>query len=200
MINFDKKLFNIDIPSSLPTVGSVLVAEPFLREEHFHHGVIALIDYLPDQNAMGVVLNRTTSYTLQTVVDRVTLRDPVPLFCGGPMSVDRLFFIHTLGSIIPDARHIADDLYIGGDFDHVVDYVNSGYPIEGYIRFFIGYSGWSPRQLDEEIENRVWAVTHPHSSASLLEGAEDPYWHRFVRLLGNDFKGWRFHPRNPHSN
>ncbi|MCM1349395.1 MAG: YqgE/AlgH family protein [Firmicutes bacterium] len=201
MINFDKTIFNINIPSPNPTQGSLLVAEPFLRDACFHHGVIALIDHDSPSGSMGVVMNRQTSHTLQSVLDSVKVKTPIPLFCGGPMSVDRLFFVHTLDeSIIPGSRTIAPGLFVGGDFDSMLDYVNDGYPIDGHVRFFLGYSGWSPGQLDEEISNSVWAVASIPSAHQLLSGTEDAYWHRCVRMLGNDYRGWRYHPRNPHSN
>ena len=63
MIDFESLLFNIDINSErIPRSGSLLVAEPFLREQYFHHSVICLVDYEPRGSAMGVVLNNITSY------------------------------------------------------------------------------------------------------------------------------------------
>lgn len=200
MIDFDKRIFNIDIPCGPPSVGSLLVSEPFLKEDYFHHTVICIADYAPDSTAMGIVLNRQTSYTLQNLINEATIQEPVPVYCGGPMAYDRLFFLHTLGDIIPHSRLITQNLYVGGDFKSILDYVNQGYPLEGYVRFFIGYSGWSRMQLDEEINNKVWAVTESSDSTALLTGSEDTYWHRYVRLLGNRFRGWRYHPRNPHAN
>lgn len=200
MINYDNELFNIDIPGGKPSVGSLLVSEPFLKEEYFHHAVISVIDYAPYAEAMGVVMNRMTTFTLQGLIDRISVETPIPIFCGGPMSCDRIFYLHSLGEIIPDSQPVAEGLFVGGSFDAIIDYVNAGYPVEGYLRFFVGYSGWSPRQLDEEIANRVWAVTPADSPARLLTGCEDSYWHYHVRRLGNRFKGWRYHPSNPHVN
>lgn len=193
-------LFNIDIKSGMPHPGSVLIAEPFLRDDYFSHAVICLVDYAPGKSSMGIVLNRQTAYTLQGLVSAVTIEEPVPVFCGGPMSCDRLYFLHTLGDIIPGSKEISTGLYIGGDFNAVTDYVNSGYPIEGRLRFFIGYSGWSERQLDSELRENVWAVTDLPPHYPLLDGAEDTYWHRWVKMLGPDFRGWRYHPMNPHVN
>lgn len=65
MIDFDRRLFNIDIPSDTPTKGSLLVAEPFLREDYFRHSVISIIDHGDGAGTMGVVMNRQTAYPLQ---------------------------------------------------------------------------------------------------------------------------------------
>ena len=62
----------------------------------------------------------------------------------------------------------------------------------------VGYSGWSGSQLEEELARNVWAVSpltgSPHD---MLRGAGDAYWHRAVRALGDDFRGWLYHPQNP---
>lgn len=201
MIDYDNVLFNINISSGMPCPGALLISEPFLREEHFAHSVICLVDYQQASTAMGIVMNHPTAYTLQGLVQGVTRREQIPVWCGGPMSCDRLYFLHTLGQdIIPESRQIADGLWIGGNFDSMLRYVNDGYPIEGHIRFFIGYSGWSREQLDEELRNHVWAVMEPLSLQSLLTGGNDAYWHRHVRALGDAFRGWLYHPRNPQAN
>lgn len=200
MNNYDNLLFNIQIDSGAPGPGSVLVAEPFLRDQHFLHSVILLVDYEHAAPSMGVVLNRLTTYSLQGLISGVTRTESIPVFCGGPMSHDRLFFLHTLGPAVPGSREVSSGIFIGGEMDSMLEYVNSGYPLDGFVRFFIGYSGWSPYQLDEELRDHVWAVAQPPSPASLLKGSEDKYWHRFVRNLGTSFRGWLYHPQNPLSN
>lgn len=201
MIDFESLIFNIDIDRRfIPHPGSLLVAEPFLRERYFHHSVICLVDYEERGSAMGIVLNNRTSYTLQEILPSVTAENPIPVYCGGPMSCDRLYFMHTLGDLIPDSREIVPGLYIGGDFDTVLSIVNDGYPVDGHLRFFLGYSGWDAEQLDGELLKSVWAVTDIPSVASMLSGEEDAYWHSVVRSMGEKYRGWLYHPRNPHSN
>lgn len=202
MIDYDREIFNINIASSaLPRPGALLISEPFLREEYFHHAVIALIEYEFGSTAMGVVMNHPTGYTLHSLIEGIRVKDDIPVFCGGPLSCDRLFFIHTLGKeIIPNSNEVAPGLFIGDDFGAMRQYINAGYPVEGYIRFFVGYSGWSREQLDEELRSKVWAVAECSNYNNLLTGSNDPFWHRYVRALGNDFRGWRFHPRNPQCN
>lgn len=200
-IDFESLLFNIDINTRcIPRPGSLLVAEPFLRERYFHHAVICLVDYEPRGSAMGIVLNNLTSYTLQDVLPSVKAKTPIPIYCGGPMSCDRLYFMHTLGELIPDSREVTPGLYIGGDFETVLSIVNDGYSTDGHLRFFLGYSGWDVEQLDGELLKNVWAVTDISSLDTVLTGEEDAYWHRVVRGMGKKYRGWLYHPRNPHSN
>ncbi len=201
MIDFESLLFNIDIGTRcMPGAGSLLVAEPFLRERYFHHAVICLVDYEPRGSAMGIVMNMRTNYTLQDLLPSVTVASPLAVYCGGPMSCDRLYFMHTLGDLIPDSREICRGMYIGGNFDSMLSIVNDGYAADGHLRFFLGYSGWGVGQLDEELLKNVWAVKDIISVGDVLTGEEDAYWHRAVRAMGRKYKGWLYHPRNPHYN
>lgn len=196
----NKSLFDIDLPGLPLEQGRLLVAEPFLRDEYFNHAAILLADYQKGEKAMGVVMNAATEYTLGQLVENVDEDLRIPIFCGGPMSRDRLFYVHTLGHLIPESREIADGIYIGGDFEAVIDYVAKGYPTEGMIRFFAGYSGWDAGQLEEEVRNHVWAVTKPLSFSRLLVGKGNSYWHKVVRTMGEPYRGWLYHPMFPACN
>lgn len=191
-------LFKVENPKVMPRAGHVLVAEPFIGDECFNHGVVSVIDYLSTEGATGVVLNNRSEYRLDELLDGIAPGCGVPVFCGGPQGQDRLYFIHTLGrEIISGARPYGDGLYVGGDFTQAIAYVNKGYPVDGCIRFFIGYTSWACGQLEEEIlENRWATVPHTIAAEELLSGAADPFWHRYVRSLGPLFRSWHLLPRN----
>lgn len=198
-MDYKNLLFNIDIPPvTSPAPGALLVSEPFLREEYFNHAVISLVEYEPGKSAMGVVLNNETDYKLQDLVEGITVSDPIPVYSGGPVGEDRLFFIHTLGDLIPGTQPLSKDLWIGGDFDAMLKIVNDRYDLDGNIRFFVGYSGWEAGQLEGELSRNVWAVAAmPESPHELLRSSGDATWHNAVRSLGADYRGWLYHPRNP---
>jgi putative transcriptional regulator len=200
MKNLDQFLNRIDLPIGTPSSGALLVAEPFLRESYFNHAVIYLVDYGRDITTMGIVMNKATGYTLSDILKSVTRKEPIPVYCGGPLSGDRLYFIHRLGDIIPGSKHIADGLYIGGNFDSMIEYINAGYPVDGLVRFYLGYSGWDAGQLDDELSKHVWAVTSPKNIDNILKGSEDGYWHGQVRSLGSSYRGWLYHPQYPSLN
>ena len=184
-----------------PAGGRLLVAEPFLDEEYFSHSVVSLIDYERGGGAMGVVLNRRTPTMLADVLEDDSIKCDVPVFCGGPLALDRVFFLHTLGSdISPGARPYAPGMYVGGDFDAITDYVNSGYGLDGVVRFFVGYSGWDEGQLEQEIAEGTWALAEAAPGVPLLSGHGDTFWHRAVRGLGESYRPWRLVPRLTCSN
>jgi putative transcriptional regulator len=198
--NLDSSIFKINLPTGKPALGSLLVAEPFLREEYFNHGVISLIEYELGKSAMGLVLNKPTGYTLGDAIEGINDEVDIPIYCGGPLSCDRLFYLHSLGNEFNGAKQIADNLFVGGDFQQVKDYVNMGCDTDGKMRFFVGYSGWDPHQLEEEISKHVWAVAPKPANEEIFREDGDSFWYRIVRLLGDSYKNWLYHPVNPQYN
>ncbi len=198
--NLDSSLFNIKQPPGKPMVGGLLVAEPFLREEYFNHAIISLIEYEYGKSAMGFVLNKPTPYTLGETISGIQDEVDIPIYCGGPLSCERLFFLHSLGDEFKGARKVAEDLYVGGDFEQVKQYINMGLDTEGKIRFFVGYSGWDPYQLEDELDNNVWAVAQQPPIAELFNDNGDSLWHRVVRTLGDSYRNWLYHPIDPQYN
>lgn len=200
MQNLDTSLFSISHPTPAPRCGDLLVAEPFLREEYFNHAVITLIEYRPGSPALGLVLNKPTAYTLGQAIEGIDDEVNLPIFCGGPLSCDRLFYIHSLPHEFKGSRKVAPGIYVGGDFDQVKAYVNMGLDTDSKIRFFVGYSGWDPRQLEDEIANHVWAVTPAVSADTMLSPQDDSFWHRTVKSMGAPYRNWLYHPANPQLN
>lgn len=182
---------------TVPSGGSLLVSEPFMEENYFSHSVVSLIDYEPAGGAMGVVLNHKSPSMLSDLLDDADIRVDVPVYCGGPLALDRLFFLHNLGEeIIPGARPYMPGMFVGGDFDAVIEYINAGYDIEGCVRFFVGYSGWEEGQLEGELAEGSWALGDaPVDTDNLLRGFGDAFWHSAVRRLGGEFRSWHLVPR-----
>lgn len=195
-------LFTVACDHRAPRCGATLVAEPFLRDSYFNRAVISIIDYLPADGATGTVLNNPTGYKLPELLEGLNPSIDVPIYCGGPLGQDRLYFLHTLGpDIIPNAREYAPGLYVGGDFNAVINYLECGYPAEGVLRFFIGYSSWTEGQLEHEIKDNTWAQADtPADCSELFVGDGDSYWHKAVRALGHAYRSWQLLPKNPNLN
>ena len=82
----------------------------------------------------------------------------IPIYLGGPVASNRLFFVHALGDIIPNSVAINANLYFDGDFDVLKAYILNGHRITDRVKFFLGYSGWEKGQLKNEIISNSWAV------------------------------------------
>lgn len=193
-------IFNINLTTESPECGSLLVAEPFLSEECFNHAVILLVDHGEGYPSMGLTLNKKSDYNLSDIVNEVNKNIEVPVFNGGPVGDDRMFYLHTLPGLFNESIEVAKGLYIGGDYNQVLEYVNAGCPTDGLLRFYVGYSGWEPGQLAKEIEQNVWAVTKPRNYSKLLTGNPGSLWHKTVSSMGPRYRGWKLHPINPWAN
>lgn len=200
MADFERLLFNTDIPYHEPQSGELLIAQPFLDDEPFRHSVVQLIDREREGSFTGIVLNKPTPSTLSEVIDVDLQVDDPTVYLGGPVGLNRLTFLHDLGTYISGSFPIGNGLYAGGKLADVVDYINSEKEYEKHIRFFVGYSGWHAQQLQQEIEDNSWAVLPSPPTTTIFSDGVDSYWHRFVRLLGDDYKSWLYHPMNPEMN
>jgi putative transcriptional regulator len=140
-------------------IRNLLVAHPLLHDGFFRRSVIFLV--FPDNmnGAMGFVMNFRTNLFLKDV--RPGMKNGnIPLYSGGPVSNNNLFYIHDLGDRLAESTQIGPNLYMGGNYDVLIDYIESGIVNEKNVRFFIGYSGWSEGQLTEEIRNNAWLTTN----------------------------------------
>lgn len=181
--------------------GKLLVAEPTgVSSDIFSHSVILMVDYEPENNSMGLILNRPTDYNVPDLCKDITSSSHIPLYVGGPVETDRMFYLHRLGALIPGARQIGKELYVGGDFQAIASYINDGYPTEGIIRFYAGYSGWEHLQLRDEIKANYWAITQQLEPEQMLTLSGDHFWHTAVDKMGDTYKGWRYHPAHIQAN
>ena len=184
-----KNIFKITHNDVLPIQGSILIAEPFLQDAYFQRSVVLLIEHT-EHGSMGFVLNKKTDLIVNSFFKEFAEFPEIPIYLGGPVSPNRLFFIHSLGdNIIPDALKINDYLYFDGDFNALKRYILNGHPIDGKVKFFLGYSGWTEGQLNHEIKRNSWAVSHI-TTDNILSADGEGYWKDSVELLGNDYKTW----------
>lgn len=179
--------------------GDLLVAEPLLKEQFFDRAVILVIDAAPDNSVMGLALNKETNLKLSDIMDGDESLKRIPVYCGGPVDTNRLFMLHTLGDKLGKSLEICHGIFIGGDIDKVVSYIEAGGSVDGEIRFILGYSGWSTDQLKGEIEKHIWAIGESSimTNTQLLQGSDIIFWREAVSLLGPQYRSWLLVPTDP---
>ncbi len=182
-----------------PQKGSLLLAEPFMLDSNFERSVILLCEHDPHSGSMGLVLNQKSNLILTDIIDVID-NDIFPLYVGGPVDMENLFFIHRAPDKIDGSFHLVEDIYFGGDFEKVVFLVNDGLILPKDIKFFIGYAGWSPNQLEEEIRQNSWAVhNHFPPDILLLSDGED-LWKQALISLGPKYAHVANFPKSPDLN
>ena len=120
------------------------------------------------------------------------------VYVGGPVAKDTIHFLHTLGELVPNSVHVLDNIYWGGDFDSLKDLIKEGIVDTSQVRFFLGYSGWSPHQLDDEIKENAWLVTEVESKK--IMSADKNIWKKTLNDLGEKYQIWSNFPENPTMN
>lgn len=189
-------IFKITHNDVLPAQGSILISEPFLQDAYFQRAVVLLIDHTKD-GSMGFVLNKKTELTVNSFFNDLEKLPEMPIYLGGPVSSNRLFFLHSLGDlIIPDSVKINEHLYFDGDFESLRRYMLNGHSIEGKVKFFLGYSGWTEGQLGNEITKNSWVVSRTSNRNVLLAEGEE-FWKHSLESLGSQYETWTKYPKEP---
>ena len=181
-----------------PAAGDVLLSEPFMDDPYFGRKVVLLCEH-NDEGSFGFVLNNYVDVSLNEVMDdlpAVASRISV----GGPVRNSNLYYIHTREDI-PESVPVVDGVFMGGDFEVIKELIQSNRIDASQIRFFIGYSGWSPAQLNEEIQSRSWFVSRA-AQLDIMRTDEDneSYWKRLITDMGDGFEHIANAPSDPSLN
>lgn len=184
--------FKIEHNNVAPAKGKILISEPFLQDIYFKRSVILLTS---DENGfVGFVLNKFAEFSVHETVKGFPEFN-AKISIGGPVRVDTIHFIHSLGEAIPDSVPLIDNLWWGGDFETLKKLVSDGFVSENDVRFFLGYSGWEPNQLEKELKENSWLVAD--LDAKTILGSEQNIWKQTLVKLGQRYKLWAEFPENP---
>lgn len=192
----DMSIFQIESNKATPRQGSLLVSAPFLKDYHFARSVVLVVEH-NDEGSMGIVMNKNFSnlMTLNELVPELASIPPIPLYKGGPVGGDTLFYLHTF-SYLKDALPLGNGLYVNGDFEQMKRYILAGGETQGMVRFFMGYAGWQRGQLTQEIEANTWMVSND-SQVDLLNMYLRDLWKESLCNMGGKYAVWSRYPKYP---
>ncbi|HKK11015.1 MAG TPA: YqgE/AlgH family protein [Bacteroidales bacterium] len=180
-----------------PSAGKTLISEPFLKDLYFRRSVVMLAEHT-EEGSFGLVLNKPIESRLNDIVDGFTDFNP-RLYLGGPVQTDSLFFIHKFGNLIEGSLPVQGNISWGGHIDQIKELIVSGVVKEDDIRFFIGYSGWSAHQLNDELKRNSWVVSDMDME-NLMEYESSDMWEKALEKLGGKFREWKTYPADPMMN
>jgi putative transcriptional regulator len=164
--------------------GQLLIAHPLLNDGFFSRSVVYLTNY-NEEGAVGFSLNFKTQFVLRDVRPQVK-NGNFPIYEGGPVARNQLFFMHTLGADVSDSVHISSNIYVGGDFNELLHLIEHGKVKSYQVRFFAGYSGWEAGQLEAEITKRHWLINNP-GDASFFGNEPDDLWGLQLSEIKNSY-------------
>lgn len=194
----DENIFRIITNHTPPTRGHILVSEPFLRDFIFCRSVILLVDH-DDSGSMGLVLTHPLSFTLGDLIHTPQGWEHIPIYQGGPLATDTLFFLHMMPHV-PGCIAIRQGLYMNGSLEALLSAPISCMSVQQQVRFFLGYSGWQTGQLNAELADNTWIVTREDNSI-LLDTRQSKYlWHDALTHMGHKYALWAKFPLIPSLN
>lgn len=165
-----------------PVAGSLLIAAPDMPDPNFQRAIIYVIEHDPS-GSLGVVITRRS----ETPVDGILpawadlCAPPAVFHIGGPVKPDTGIALAVLESGV-DGRRLEGLQRIEGRV-HVVDLDSDPEflrdRIEG-MRVFVGYTGWAPGQLQDELDRGDWYVA-PSLPSDLLAPARTDVWGAVLR-------------------
>ncbi len=179
-----------------PKQGIILISEPSLRDFYFRQSVVLLAEHNED-GTFGVIINKPIEARVKDVIRDFPDFDGT-MSLGGPVKTDSIFFIHTLDEI-EDAMPIMEGLYWGGNIDVIRDRILAGTLHDNEIRFFAGYAGWNPSQLDAEIKEKSWVLSHI-TAEEVIRQKQERRWSDYLKNMGTDYAIWANFPADPSFN
>jgi putative transcriptional regulator len=180
-----------------PNTGRILISVPFLQDFYFKKSVVLLAEH-NHEGSFGIIVNKPVEVKLSDITTEFEGFE-APVFLGGPVRTDSLFFIHSRPDLIDEGVPIIDDLYWGGNIETVKQLIRDKKLKGTEIRFFIGYSGWVADQLDRELEEKSWVVSMTNKNQIFKSNPSD-MWAQTLKKLGNEYKFWVHYPADPSYN
>ncbi len=169
--------------------GQLLIAMPQMPDPRFARTVIYVCAH-SDDGAMGLVINRLfEDLSFRDLLEQVGLQDAdltndIPIHSGGPVESGRGFVLHS-AEFVHDETMIVDE---GVALTASVDILRAIAHGEGprHSLLALGYSGWGPGQLENEIHGNGW-LNAPADDDLLYGEPLETKWKRAIAKIGIDF-------------
>ena len=181
-----------------PTNGIFLIAEPFLKDPSFARSVVLICKHNKEEGTFGFAIHKKLHTTLDKIIEDMA-GYKIPVYLGGPVQTDTLHYIHEYPKLFSDAVKITENVYWGGDFELLKKYIKEKTIDISKIKFFLGYSGWSAGQLEEEMNENSW-ITLQGSNQLIFDIAPQDIWSISLNALGGKYKMMVHFPTDPQLN
>jgi putative transcriptional regulator len=175
--------------SSIDLTHHFLIAMPNMADPYFSKTLTYVCEHNA-QGALGLVVNRPIDMTLQALFERLSLTmrhgefAAAPIYFGGPVQTDRGFVLHAPAGNWQSTLRVGTAIGLTTSKD-ILEAVGRG---EGPERMLVtlGYSGWSPGQLEHEISQNAW-LTVEASDGIIFDTPAEERLPAAMELLGVDY-------------
>ena len=166
-----------------------LIAMPGMSDPNFARSLTYIAEH-SDQGALGIIVNRPIDMTLAALFERIDLPLEAdgfaaqPVYFGGPVQTDRGFVLHRPAGEWHSTLVVNDEIALTSSRDILQSVGERGEPAE--ILVSLGYAGWTPGQLEQEIGENSW-LTVPADLEIVFELPPEERLAAAMQKLGIDF-------------
>jgi putative transcriptional regulator len=156
--------------------GSLLLADPSLRDGYFDRSVVFMVDHNTKDGSLGLILNKPTPRKVGDLISSEQFKNlaHLPVYMGGPVGNDQMLFANfewtEPNTLICEFRLSAEQ---------AAELVNQP---QANLRAFVGHSGWTPGQLQEEFERHAWFCRNA-PARMVLEAQNETMWKSLLQEL-----------------
>lgn len=162
---------------------SFLIAVPQLGDANFNRGVVFILEH-GDHGSMGLIINRPSSLPIGAFCASQSMDyhgDTTALVHqGGPVQTDRAFILHASTHEGPETEAIMGEIRLSYSLESLRLLADEP---PDHLRVFLGYAGWGPGQLAEEVSAGAWLVSNP-TERLVFDTPADVMWETALRDLG----------------
>lgn len=160
--------------------GTLLVASRDLGDPNFTGTVVLLLNFDDEEGALGVIVNRRTDVPLSRLFGNIKPgKDSTDaVYIGGPVEPGRGLALLKSAGKVEDASRILTGVYLISGKAALEKAAGEARP--GTFHVYLGYAGWSPGQLEHEVELGGWHVL-PADAATVFDPDPDSVWEKTIR-------------------
>jgi putative transcriptional regulator len=166
----------------------LLIAMPGMADPNFSSTVTLICEH-NDDGALGIIINRPLNLKLSGLFEQLSVGDANidvasgPVMAGGPVGTERGFVLHGKDPRFENTLSVSNDIQLTLSRD-VIDAMATGDGPEKSL-VAIGYAGWEPGQLEEEMLANSWLNVEATPELVFDTPFEDR-WDSAARLIGVD--------------
>ncbi len=184
--------------SITPKKGDLLISEPFLPDPNFERTVVLLCENNED-GTIGFILNKPSMVNLGDVFEDLSHFDKKVLV-GGPVQQDSMHFLHKDVVNLEGGSKISEGIYWGGNFEQMKVLIQNNDIRSQDVLYFLGYSGWAPGQLDQELKENSWIVSPQATVRQVFDLDPELIWREVLKNMGGKYRMFSNYPTDPRLN
>lgn len=164
-----------------------LVAMPGLQDGDFTRSVTLICEH-NQEGAMGIVINQPLEISTGDLLEHMEIpfletHNSNPVLAGGPVQTDRGFVIHRTPKSWKSSISLGQDIVITSSADILHAIAEDVDLKDAFVA--LGYAGWGPGQLEQEVVNNSW-LNAPMQSEILFDTDIEKRWQKTINSLGFD--------------